>query len=134
MSLDRVTPTGLYPAHGFTHAIVATGSRIAFIGGQVASDLDGEIIGPGDYEQQGEVALRNFALAVQAAGATMADVVQLGVYVVDGTPEHQKQVLAGLATAGAEVGLRRTTMKVLGVQALGNPAALVEYDGIAVLD
>lgn len=134
MSLERVNPGTLYPAQGFAHAVVTTGARTVYVGGQVASDLEGGILAPGDYEKQGEIALLNVALALEAAGATAADLVQLNVYVVDGTPEHQKLALAGLATAAAEVGLRRTTMKVLGVQALGSPDALVEYDGIAVLD
>lgn len=134
MSIERVSPATLYPAHGFAHAIVASGSRTVYIGGQVASDLDGGILAVGDYEKQGDLALRNVAHALEASGATIADLVQLTVYVVDGTPEHQKKALAGLATAAAEVGLRRVTMKVLGVQALGSPDALVEYDGIAVLD
>jgi len=134
VSIERVNPDGLYPAHGFAHAVVATGSRTVFVGGQVASDLAGSILADGDYEKQGEIALRNFALALEAGGATVADLAQLNVYIVDSTPERQQQVLAGLAAAAADLGLRRTTMKILGVQALGDPAALVEYDGIAVLD
>lgn len=134
MSVKRISPATLYPAQGFAHAVVATGSRTVYVGGQVASDLDGGILAAGDYEKQGDIALRNVALALEAAGASMADLVQLNVYVVDGTPKHQKQALAGLASAAADVGLRRTTMKVLGVQALGSPDALVEYDAIAVVD
>ena len=134
MSIERVKPYGLYPAHGFAHAIVASGSRIVFVGGQVASDLAGSILADGDYEKQGEIALRNFVLALEAAGATAADVAQLNVYIVDSTPERQRRVLAGLATVAADVGLRRSSMKVLGVQALGDASALVEYDGIAVVD
>lgn len=134
MSIERVNPATLYPADGFAHAIAATGGRTVYVGGQVASDLDGTILAPGDYEKQGDIAMRNVALALAAAGASVDDLVQLNVYVVDGTPDHQKQALAGLASAASELGMRRTTMKVLGVQALGSPEALVEYDGIAVCD
>ena len=134
MSIERVNPDGLYPAHGFAHAIVASGRRTVFVGGQVASDLAGSILADGDYEKQGEIALRNFVLALEAAGATASDIAQLNVYIVDSTPERQQRVLAGLATVAADVGLRRSTMKVLGVQALGDPSALVEYDGIAFVD
>lgn len=134
MSIERVNPATLYPANGFAHAIAATGGRTVYVGGQVASDLDGSILAPGDYEKQGDIAMRNVALALEAAGASVADLVQLNVYVVDGTPDHQKKALAGLASAAGDLGMRRTTMKVLGVQALGSPDALVEYDGIAVCD
>lgn len=134
MTLERVNPETLYPGHGFAHAVVAAGGRTVYVGGQVASDLQGDIVAIGDYEKQGDIALRNVALALEAAGATMGDLVQLNVYVVDGTPEHQKQALAGLASAAGDLGMRRTTMKVLGVQALGSPDALVEYDAIAVVE
>lgn len=134
MTLERVNPKNLYPGNGFAHAIVATGGRTVYVGGQVASDLDGGIVAIGDYQKQGDIALRNVAHALEAAGAAMGDLVQLNVYVVDGTPEHQKQALAGLASAAGDLGMRRTTMKVVGVQSLGSPDALVEYDAIAVVD
>lgn len=133
MSLERINPDTLYPAHGFAHAVVATGGRTAFIGGQVATDLAGNVLAHGDYRKQGELALRNFAHAVEAAGALVGDVAQLNVYIVDSTPERQEQVLEGVAAAAADIGLRRSAMKILGVQALGDPAALVEFDGVAVI-
>lgn len=134
MSLERVDPDTLYPAHGFAHAVVATGGRTVYVGGQVATDMAGEVLAAGDYEKQSHIALHNFALALEACGAMIADIVQLNVYIVDSSPARQDKVLAGLASAAAEIGLRRPTMKVLGVQALGSPAALVEFDGIAVCD
>jgi enamine deaminase RidA (YjgF/YER057c/UK114 family) len=134
VSLERVDPDTLYPAHGFAHAVVATGGRTVYVGGQVATDMAGEVLAAGDYEKQSYIALHNFALALEACGAMIADIVQLNVYIVDSSPARQDKVLAGLASAAAEIGLRRPTMKVLGVQALGSPAALVEFDGIAVCD
>jgi enamine deaminase RidA (YjgF/YER057c/UK114 family) len=134
VSLERIKPSTIYPAPASAHVIVASGSRTIYIGGQLASDLAGDVLAEGDYEKQGEIAMRNVALAVEAAGATVADLVQLNVYIVGLTPESQERALAGLGAAAIEVGLRRTTMKVLGVQALGKPGALIELDGIAVID
>ena len=48
MSLERVDPDTLYPAHGFAHAVVASGSRTIYVGGQVASNLTG-----GEYTVDG---------------------------------------------------------------------------------
>lgn len=134
MSLERLSPDMLSPAHGYAHAVVAAGSRLAFIGGQVATDLAGSLLAVGDYRKQSEIALRNFAIAVEATGAQLSDVAQLNVYIVDNSPQRQAQVLAGIGDAASDIGLRRSTMKILGVQSLGDPAALVEFDGIAVLD
>lgn len=132
MTITIANPATLYLPQGYAHAVVAEGSRVVFVGGQVASDLDGQVVHTGDYEAQAELTMRNFAAAVAASGATISDVAQLSIYVVDNSPERQEQVYAGFGRASAELGLRRTAMKILGVQALGDPQALVELDGVAI--
>lgn len=134
MTINHHNPATLYAAHGFSHAVSASGSRLVFIGGQVASDAEHNILAPGDYETQGELAMRNIGHALDAAGTPITDLAQLSVYIVDNTPERQEATLTGLGAAAAELRLRRTAMKVIGVQSLGHPDALVELDGLAVTD
>jgi enamine deaminase RidA (YjgF/YER057c/UK114 family) len=107
---------------------------MVFVGGQVASSQGNEILGLGDYEVQGELAMHNVAFALTAAEAPVKDLAQLSVYIVDNTPDRQKAVLEGLGRAAADMRLRRTAMKIIGVQSLGSPDALVEIDAIAVTD
>lgn len=45
MSLDRINPAELSPATGFSHAVVATGSRLVFLAGQTALDGAGKVVG-----------------------------------------------------------------------------------------
>lgn len=134
MSISHHNPDTLYEAHGFSHAVSATGTRLVFVGGQVASSQGNEILGLGDYEVQGELAMQNVAFALTAAEAPVKDLAQLSVYIVDNTPDRQKAVLEGLGRAAADMRLRRTAMKIIGVQSLGSPDALVEIDAIAVTD
>ena len=133
MSVTRVKPEGLYPAHGFAHGTIATGSRIISIGGQIASDLDGVVRAVGDYRTQGEVALRNVGAVLEAAGATPADLASLTVFIVDLNSDRQDEVFAGYGTAASELGIRSTAFTVIGVSALAHEGALVEITGTAVL-
>ena len=45
MTIDRVNPAGLARPSGFSHAVVATGSRIVFLAGQTATGPGGGIEG-----------------------------------------------------------------------------------------
>jgi enamine deaminase RidA (YjgF/YER057c/UK114 family) len=78
---DRA-PRGLAPAPGYSHVVSAAG-RLVFVAGQVALDEQGALVGPGDVARQAEQVFANIGLALEAAGASFADVVKLGYYLVD---------------------------------------------------
>lgn len=71
MSLDRVNPAALSPATGFSHAVVATGSRVVFLAGQTALDGDGKVVGA-TLPEQFRTALTNLLAALAAAGVRRA--------------------------------------------------------------
>lgn len=68
MSIERIDPAGLSPATGFSHAVVATGTRVVFLAGQTALDTDGKVVGE-TLPEQFERALANLLAALRAAGA-----------------------------------------------------------------
>ncbi len=76
-----------HPGHAyqqpFVQATRATGSTLLFISGQVALDHDGNLIGANDVGAQTRQALTNLRALLEAAGATIADVAKLTVYVRD---------------------------------------------------
>lgn len=45
MTAERINPPELSPPTGFSHAVVATGSRLVFLAGQTALDADGKVVG-----------------------------------------------------------------------------------------
>lgn len=45
MTAERVNPPQLSPPTGFSHAVVATGTRVVFLAGQTALDTDGQVTG-----------------------------------------------------------------------------------------
>ena len=82
MSTERVNPPHLSPPAGFSHAVVATGTRVVFLAGQTALDTDGKVMGEGLVEQF-ERALTNLLGALTAAGGTPADLARLTVHTTD---------------------------------------------------
>ncbi|GAA3294469.1 hypothetical protein GCM10020295_19060 [Streptomyces cinereospinus] len=69
MTTERIDPPALSPATGFSHAVVATGSRLVFLAGQTALDRDGAVLGD-TLPEQFERALGNLLTALRAAGGT----------------------------------------------------------------
>ncbi|MDO0937320.1 RidA family protein [Streptomyces sp. DG2A-72] len=131
MTAERVNPPELSPPTGFSHAVVATGSRIVFLAGQTALDADGKVTGstlPVQFEQ----ALTNLLTALHAAGGTPSDLARVTVYATD---------VAAYRAHAAEVGgiWRRLAgrdypaMAVVEVVRLWDVQALIELDGFAVL-
>ncbi|WP_435613348.1 RidA family protein [Streptomyces sp. bgisy159] len=131
MSLHRVDPPELSPPTGFSHAVVATGSRLVFLAGQTALDGEGKVVGA-TLPEQFERALGNLLTALAAAGGTPADLARVTVYVTDVAAyrEHARELgRVWRESAGREY----PAMAVVGIVRLWDEQALVELDGFAVL-
>jgi 2-iminobutanoate/2-iminopropanoate deaminase len=71
------------PVGPYNQAIAARGTLI-FVAGQIPLDpVTGTIVGDGNVGAQTEQAIANLAAILQAAGATLADVVKTTVFLVD---------------------------------------------------
>ncbi|MEV7684948.1 RidA family protein [Streptomyces bungoensis] len=131
MTTERVNPPDLSPPTGFSHAVVASGTRLVFLAGQTALDTDGKVTGA-TLPEQFETALTNLLTALRAAGGTPADLARVTVYATD--------VAAYRAHAGRLgriwrhlAGRDYPAMAVVEVVRLWDEQALVELDGFAVL-
>ncbi|MGW3015989.1 RidA family protein [Streptomyces longwoodensis] len=131
MSVQRVNPPGLSPPAGFSHAVVATGSRVVFLAGQTALDGDGRVVGA-TLPEQFERALANLLTALAAAGGTPADLARVTVYVTDVAAYRAHAAELGRAWR-ASAGRDYPAMAVVGIVRLWDEQALVELDGFAVL-
>ncbi|MET8452577.1 RidA family protein [Streptomyces sp. NPDC005209] len=131
MTPQRVNPPELSPPTGFSHAVVATGTRVVFLAGQTALDTDGKVTGE-TLPEQFEKALGNLLTALRAAGGTPADLARVTVYATD---------VAAYRTHARELGRvwhrlagrDYPAMAVVEVVRLWDEQALVELDGFAVL-
>jgi enamine deaminase RidA (YjgF/YER057c/UK114 family) len=81
--LRHLNPPGLSTPTGYTHVVAPQRGRLVFIAGQVAADAKGNVVGKGDFTAQTKQVYENLRTAVTAAGATMADVAKINVYVTD---------------------------------------------------
>ncbi|MEV5343384.1 RidA family protein [Streptomyces sp. NPDC052676] len=131
MTTERVNPPDLSPPTGFSHAVVATGSRLVFLAGQTALDPDGKITGETLPEQFGR-ALANLLTALHAAGGTPAHLTRVTVYTTDVTAYRAHAPELGRIWRRS-AGRDYPAMAVIGVTRLWDTRALVELDGFAVL-
>jgi len=123
---------GMDPPVGYSHATAARGDLIVHVSGQVGADDDG-VVADG-LTAQTERALRNVARALEAAGATMQDVVKSTFYVVGWDPSQFDALVAGAMAVQADHPSRDAALTLVGVQSLFDPAHLIEIEAVAVVD
>jgi len=131
VSLERVNPPSLAPPTGFSHAVVADG-RAIYLAGQTALDPAGRII-EGDVVAQFELALANLLVALDAAGGRPDQLATLTIYLVDVDGYRARANEIGRVWRRL-VGTHYPAMAAVGVSRLWDPEALVEVQGVAVVD
>ncbi|MYX27076.1 RidA family protein [Streptomyces sp. SID8381] len=131
MTTERVNPPELSPPTGFSHAVVATGSRVLFLAGQTALDGEGEVVGDTLPEQFAR-ALANLLTALRAAGGSPADLARVTVYATDVAAYRAHAPELGRIWRES-AGRDYPAMAVVEVVRLWDERALVELDGFAVL-
>jgi len=98
------------------------------VAGQIAYDRNDRLVGPGDPYAQSIQALKNLKAFVEAAGARMADVLKINVYLTDiryrpAFVEARKKFFKGDFPAAV----------VVGDVTLAYPGLLVEIDAWGVI-
>jgi enamine deaminase RidA (YjgF/YER057c/UK114 family) len=130
MEISRLQPDGLVVSPAFSHvAIVPPGATTIYIGGQNGVDASGAVVSD-DVAEQSRRAIDNASTALEAAGATLADVLQWTVYIsADADLGAAYGAIAPrLATGGAP-----PLVSAALVAGLGVPGALIEVSAIAAV-
>jgi enamine deaminase RidA (YjgF/YER057c/UK114 family) len=112
----------------YSHVVVVEGKRTIFISGQLARDRHGNTIGKGDMRAQLRQVGENIRAALEAAGATLDDLVKTTTYVTD-IEEYFKHVDVRMEYFRA-----LPTSTTVEVRRLAHPDFLVEVEAIAMVD
>jgi enamine deaminase RidA (YjgF/YER057c/UK114 family) len=134
MTIDLVHPDRVHRVDVHHQVAVARGTRTVYLAGQVSWDLEGTLVGPDDVAAQAEQAYLNIHAALDAVGATPADLAKVVVYIVDLDETKAEQFVVGRERAAATLGVEfQQPSTWIGVTALAAPGFLVEIDAVAVL-
>ena len=129
--IEFLRPTGLLQSPAFSWvAVVPPGATTIHVGGINADDGRRHLVGDGDIAAQTEQVLANLRIALEAAGASMHDLVSWQLFVVDGV-----DLTAGYQVAAAALPPDREPplITVAIVPKLGVPGALLELSAIAAV-
>jgi len=117
------------PYAAFNIAQAYKAGDFIFISGQAALDLQGNIIGAGDFEAQAVQAFENLKAVLLAAGSGMDKLIKVTIYVTD------------MAHFGSVVAMRKRYFSppwpadtLVEVAALALPELMIEIEGIALTD
>ena len=128
-----ILPEGWPRPRGFSHAVVATGTRSVRIAGQIGREPGQAHIPAGtDAGTQWRVALANLVTVLRAAGGEPGHLVALRAYVTDIAEFNAAGAAIGAAWGGT-LGRHFPAMTLVQVSALIDPNARVEIEGEAVL-
>jgi enamine deaminase RidA (YjgF/YER057c/UK114 family) len=114
---------------GFAQAVAVSGpSRRIYVAGQAAMNEQGELLFPGDKARQLEQCLRNVQRILESLGASMDDVVQCNLLILDYDAEKDFEPLLPVWSRYMK---SRMASSLYGVKSLALPGMLAEVDAIA---
>ncbi len=133
MSKEIFSPATLPPPTGYSHVAKVSKGTLVYIAGQVSSDASGKLVGEGDFEAQAERVFANVKLAVEAAGATMADIVKMNTYIVAAVDPADVPKMRAVRGRYFGSGTPPASTLVY-VSRLAQPGWMIEVEVVAAID
>jgi enamine deaminase RidA (YjgF/YER057c/UK114 family) len=133
MSKEIFSPATLPPPVGYSHVAKVNKGTLIYLAGQVSSDASGKLVGEGDFEAQSEQVFRNLKLGLEAAGATMADIVKMNVYIVAEVDQAEVPKLRAVRDRHVNTA-KPPASTLLFVTRLARPGWLIEIEVVAAID
>ncbi len=113
----------------YAPVVTVQGGTTIFVSGLVSRDREGNVVGKGDMAAQIQQVGENLRLSLEAAGATLKDLVRTCTYVTD-IDEFFRQVEMRQKYFGQAL----PTSSTIGVSRLSHPDFMVEIEAFAVID
>lgn len=132
MSKEIFSPATLPPPVGYSHIAKVSNGTLVYIAGQVSSDASGKLIGEGNFEVQAEQVFKNLSLALEAAGATMDDVIKMNMYLVAEVSQDDVPKLRAIRDRYVNT-TKPPASTLVFVSRLARPGWLIEIEAIAAV-
>jgi len=129
--LEYLNPSTLPQSPGYTQVVKASGETFVFISGQVALNVEGQVVGEGDLRAQATQVFENLRAALAAAGTTFDNVIKLTYFVVN--LKRDDGLLLREIRPGYLNQARPPASTLIGVMGLFDPRWLIEIEAVAVI-
>ncbi|MFZ6709361.1 RidA family protein [Undibacterium sp. TC9W] len=132
MTIKKINPATLYDGapFGMSQAAIDKDSGLIFISGQVDWESSYQVKNK-DIAAQAEGAIKNLLTVLEAANSSVANILQLRVYVRGELADHMEKVVPVLLTY---LGTSRPALTGIGVASLATTDTLIEIEAVAKLN
>ena len=134
MKAQLLSPDTLHKNPAFSQlAVVSAGAKLVYVGGQNGVNKEGKVVGS-DIGSQAEQAYKNLLAALEAAGASLADVFKMTIYIVEGQSLQEAfQAAQRVNPTLAQGNAAPPIVTGLFVSALATPEYLIEIEAVAAI-
>ena len=117
----------VHPTVGYSH--VAKAGNTLYIAGQVAQDVEGNLVGKGDFEAQARQAYTNLKNILEEAGGSLKNIVKMTTFLT-----HHNYVETYRSVRNEFFSEPFAPNTLLIIESLASPDYLIEVEAVAVLD
>ena len=117
----------VHPTKGYSHA--AKAGRTLYIAGQVAQDVQGHLVGKGDFEAQVRQVYENLKNILEEAGGKLENIVKMTTFLT-----HYSYIETYRSTRDKYFSEPCPPNTLLIIESLALPDYMIEVEAIAVLD
>jgi len=117
----------VHPTKGYSHA--AKAGNTLYIAGQVAQDVDGNLVGKGDFETQVRQVYENLTSIMKEAGGTLQNIVKKTTFLT-----HYSHIETYRRVRNEYFPEPCPPNTLLIIDSLALPEYMIEVEAVAVLD
>ncbi len=117
----------VHPTVGYSHA--AKAGNMLYIAGQVAQDVDGNVVGKGDFKAQVRQVYKNLKNIMEEAGGSLQNIVKMTTFLT-----HYNYIETYRSVRNEYFSEPFPPNTLLIIESLALPDYMIEVEAVAVLD
>ncbi|UCE52989.1 MAG: RidA family protein [Desulfobacterales bacterium] len=127
MSHEILKLKSVHPTVGYSH--VAKAGNTLYIAGQVAQDVEGNLVGKGDFEAQVRQVYTNLQNIMEEAGGSLQSIVKMSTFL-----SHYNYIETYRSVRNEYFSEPYPPNTLLIIESLALPDYMIEVEAVAVLD